>query len=112
MKKLFFIFFLLSATLMGQEQVKVDLSNPHATLYTHIYFQMPENYDLKKAARTIKGLPENEARIKARKIKEILDGNGLLINFKEVPMDPQYKDTIGIGSDLKGTNIHRRGPLL
>ena len=67
--------------------MNVDLSNPHATLYTHLYFLQSDSYQPKKAAKTILGLSEKEAVKKAIRIKKILDGKGLIIDFDLVHMN-------------------------
>lgn len=111
MKRIALIFFLVSFTVLGQKKGQVDLSTPRATLYTHIYFLMPENYDASKSAATIKGLPEAEAEFAAKRIKEILDGNGLIINFSKLPTDPNYADTIGFAARKLDYNKHRFAPF-
>ena len=45
----------------AQDDVNVDLSNPKATVYTHIYFLQDNSYEPKKSARTIDGKKEVEA---------------------------------------------------
>jgi len=111
MKKYTFILLLFTALSFAQNSVKVDLSSPNATLYTHIYFLMPDSYDIDKSAATIKGLPQNEAREKAKKIKEILDGNGLRIDFTKVPKNPDYIDTLSTALQSNALNIHRYAPF-
>ncbi|MDO9037888.1 MAG: mechanosensitive ion channel family protein, partial [Lutibacter sp.] len=55
MKKLFLFFLLFSASLIAQNKVKVDLSNPNATISTHLYFLQPGSYAPEKAATVIYG---------------------------------------------------------
>jgi len=95
MKKIFFILLFISSVSFAQKHVKVDLSNPNATIYTHLYFLQPDSYEPEKAAKTIYGLPEKEAIDKAIKIKKVLDGKGLFVDFSKIPTDPNYNDTIG-----------------
>ena len=102
---------MICSAAFGQEAVKVDLTNPNSTLYTHIYFLMPDSYDLDKASTTIKGLPKAEAQDKAKKIKAILDGNGLIVDFSEVPIDPKYIDTVNFGMRTQEQNKHRYVPF-
>ncbi len=95
MKKLLIVLLLIvSASLFSQESVQVDLSNPNATIYTHIYFLMPDSYDPEKSAKTIHGVSDSEAISIAIKIKEIFDGKGKLVDFDKIPKDPSYLDTI------------------
>jgi len=111
MKKIIYLFLLVSSYTFGQQEVKVDLKNPNSTLYTHIYFLMPDNYDLDKAASTIRGVPKEEAGVKAKKIKQILDGNGLIIDFAKIPIDPNYIDTVNFGMRTQEQNKHRFVPF-
>lgn len=94
MKKLLILFVLISNFTYAQNTVKVDLRNPNATIYSHLYFLQPDSYNESKAAMTIHGIPKKEAIDKAIKIKEVLDGKGLRVSFKKVPTDPNYLDTI------------------
>ncbi len=94
MKKLLILIYLLTFLTQAQENVTVDLSSPKSTVYTHIYFLQNDSYQPKKAAKSILGLPEKEAIEKAIKIKKVLDGKGLFIDFNRVPSDPNYKDSL------------------
>ena len=86
MRKLLCLLFLVSFIANAQkDSVNVDLSNPHATLYTHLYFLQSDSYQPKKASKTILGLSEKEAVKKAIRIKKILDGKGLIVDFDLVP---------------------------
>lgn len=100
MKKILFLLLFVNVFAFAQDKVVVDLRNPNATLYTHLYFLMPDSYDVAKASMTIKGLPKKEANEKAKKIKEVLDGKGLRVDFEKVPKDVNYLDTIS-GSNLE-----------
>jgi len=94
MKKYIIILVLLNFILgFSQNQQKVDLSNPNATIYTHIYFLQSDSYQPEKAAETIYGLKGQEAIEKAIKLKKILDGKGLKIDFTKIPNNPTYSDT-------------------
>ena len=111
MKKIAILFLFVSLFAQSQNKGKVDLSNPNATLYTHIYFLMPESYDVAKSAATVKGMEPAEAQLTAKKIKEILDGNGLMIDFTKVPIDPNYVDTLKIGTKSLGYGKNRYAPF-
>ncbi|SFS59422.1 mechanosensitive ion channel family protein [Lutibacter maritimus] len=95
MKKILLFFLLLSSTLFAQKKVKVDLSNPNATIYTHLYFLQDDSYQPSKSAQTIYGYSGKEAEEIAIKLKKILDGKGLKIDFSKVPTDKMYADTSG-----------------
>jgi MscS family membrane protein len=95
MKKIIFFYLLVAQLSVAQEKVKVDLSSPNATIYTHLYFLQEESYQPIKASKTIYGLPQKEAIDKVIKLKKILDGKGLYIDFAKISNDPNYNDTIG-----------------
>ncbi|WP_158839012.1 mechanosensitive ion channel family protein [Polaribacter sp. L3A8] len=94
---LWFLVFLPMFT-VAQDSIRVDMSNPHATVYTHLYFLQTDTYAPKKAAKTILGLSEEQAIEKAIKIKQVLDGKGLYVDVNKIPTNPNYKDTIGYSS--------------
>jgi MscS family membrane protein len=101
MKKLLFFLLLASFFTNAQETVNVDLTNPNATIYTHLYFLQDGSYQPKKSAATIFGLEEKIAIEKAIKIKKIFDGKGLFIDINKVPNNPNYNDTISSSSSYK-----------
>ena len=111
MKKLAFLILFISLTTIAQKKQKVDLSTPNATLYTHVYYLMPENYDIAKSSATIKGLPKGEAQFIAKRIKEIFDGNGLIIDFSKVPIDANYIDTVDFGVRTLEHKANRYAPF-
>ena len=101
MKKLFLLFLFISGLGFAQESVKVDLTNPSATIYTHLYFLQDSSYNVNNAARTVRGKNRRDAIDKSIKIKDVLDGKGLIIDFKMVPSDRNFIDTIsGIHAGL------------
>ena len=112
MKKFLVLFYFLSFFLNAQETVTVDLSNPNATIYTHIYFLQQDSYQPKKAAKTIYGLENDKAVKKAIKIKRVLDGKGLYIDFNKIPNNPNYNDTIGYSSFFKYVLFPQRMPKI
>jgi len=95
MKKILLFFLLLSSSLFAQNKVKVDLSNPNSTIYTHLYFLQSDSYEPSKAATTIYGFEGIEAEDIAIKLKKILDGKGLKVDFSKVPTDKMFSDTTG-----------------
>jgi MscS family membrane protein len=111
MHKLLYLLFLVSFISNAQkDSVGVDLSNPHATLYTHLYFLQSDSYEPKRAAKTIFGLSEKEAVKKVIRIKKILDGKGLFLDFDVVPKDPNFKDSVGLSPIQKYTPFPQRMP--
>tara|TARA_B110000046_G_scaffold185568_1_gene227760 strand:- start:3148 stop:4779 length:1632 start_codon:yes stop_codon:yes gene_type:complete len=112
MKKLLFYFLFVSFFTNAQETVHVDLTNPNATIYTHLYFLQDGSYQPKKAAATIFGLEEKKAIEKAIKIKKIFDGKGLFIDINKVPNNPNYNDTISSSSSYKYVLFPLRMPQI
>lgn len=97
MKRLYPILFVFFTCLAGwsQDSTKVNLSNPNATVYNHILYLQKDSYQPKLSAKSIYGLPQKEAVEKAIKIKRVLDGKGMQIDFNKIPKDPNYTDSIG-----------------
>ena len=111
MKKIFLFFILISNFAFSQQSVKVNLSSPNATLYTHMYFLMPDSYNVAKASTTIRGLPKKKANEKAIKIKQIIDGMGLVIDFTSVPTNANYLDTVMVSTQRIEKPLHRYAPF-
>tara|TARA_R110001583_G_scaffold71180_1_gene200803 strand:+ start:4095 stop:5690 length:1596 start_codon:yes stop_codon:yes gene_type:complete len=93
MKKISLFFLLISSIVFSQNKVKVDLNSPNSTIYTHLFFLQPDSYEPEKAAQTIYGFEGEEAEEIAVKLKKILDGKGLKVDFSKVPKDRLYADT-------------------
>lgn len=95
MKKIFALLLFLNFSLFAQnKEINVDLSSPRGTVYTHLYFLQEDSFDSKKAAQTIYGLQEEDAEKSAIKLKQILDGRGLLVDIRLLPTNSNYLDTI------------------
>ena len=112
MKKLAILFVFWSLGIVAQDSTRVDLSNPQSTIYTHLYFLQKENFEPIKAAQTINGLNQKEAIDKAIKIKRVLDGKGLYVDFNRIPNDPNYNDTIGYSTSFKYVLFPQRMPQI
>jgi MscS family membrane protein len=113
MRKFLFALFLVNSFVsLAQEEVQVDLSNPKATVYTHIYFLQDDSYAPKKSAQTIYGKEEKKAIDIAVKIKRVLDGKGLAIDFNRIPVDSTYTDTLGYSTQHKYVLFPDRMPLI
>ena len=112
MKGFIWLFLFITCYSNAQEIVEVDLSNPHATIYTHFYFLQNDSYQPKKAAATILGLSESKAIEKVLKIKKVLDGKGLSVDFNKIPSNPNYKDSIGYTTFHKYILFPQRMPKI
>ena len=93
MKKISLLFLLLSSIVVAQNKVKVDLSNPNSAIYTHLYFLQSDSYEPEKSATAIYGFEGEEAEEIAIKLKKILDGKGLKVDFSKIPTDKMFSDT-------------------
>ncbi|BDC98313.1 mechanosensitive ion channel family protein [Persicobacter psychrovividus] len=77
-----------------------NLKTPRGALSTIFYFLDADHYRPELSARVLEGDYSAEEKIDlAIKFKEIIDGMGLMINFKEISNDVNYTDTT--------TNDHR-----
>lgn len=112
MKKFFWLLLFIPFFADAQDSIRVDLSNPHAAIYTHLYFLQSDSYEPKKAAKTIFGLEEKKAIQKAIKIKQVLDGKGLFVDVNKIPTSPNYKDTIGYSSYYRYVLFPQRMPQI
>lgn len=112
MKNLLFVIGFLSVSVYAQDTIKVDLTNPNATIYTHLYFLQPDSYQPEKSATTIQGYTGEEAINKAIRLKQILDGKGLLVDFSKVPRNPIHRDSIGYVKSYKYILFPNRMPLI
>ena len=112
MRRIVFLFLFISIASFAQQETKVDLSNPKATVYTHIYFLQDDSYEPKKSATVIYGQEEKEAISIAIKIKRVLDGKGLQIDFNKIPVDSSYADTVGYAKLNKFVLFPEQMPLI
>lgn len=102
MKKLLLPFFVFVAFISySQKNLKVDLSNPKATVTTHLKFLSDENYSLEKSSKVFYKLDTKSAKENAKKLKMILTGKGLIVDFEKIPNDPNYVDTTIINKPHK-----------
>ncbi len=110
MKKIVYLFLFISIYSFSQKKDSINLSNPNATIHTHLYFLQEDSYYPEKAAKTVKGLDQKTAIEKVVKIKRVLDGKGLMVDFNKIPNDPNYNDTIGYTSLFKYVPFPERMP--
>ena len=100
-----FVFLVLALSSFAQnKEVRVDLSNPRAAVYTHLYFLQKDSYKPWKSAKTIYSLKGKKAEDCAIKLKQIFDGKGLRVDISQIPVDKNYLDTIN-GIDTKNRYV-------
>ena len=112
MKRLFLLILFISFAGFDQQETQVDLSNPNAAVYTHIYFLQNDSYEPKKSATVIYDKEGEEAIKVAIKIKRILDGKGLEVDFNRIPRDSVYSDTINNIAQSKFVLFPERMPQI
>ncbi len=77
-----------------------------------MYFLQTTSYQPEKAAKTIYGLDQKEAVEAVVKIKRILDGKGLKIDFNRISNDSMFTDTISFVAQHKLILFPERMPLV
>jgi len=77
-----------------------------------MYFLQPTSYQPIEAAKTIYGLDEKEAVEAVVKLKRILDGKGLRIDFNRISSDSMFTDTISFVAQHKLILFPERMPLV
>jgi MscS family membrane protein len=112
MKKLLFLLLFVSCYAFGQKVPVVDLSSPRATVYTHVYFLQNNSFIPENAAKTIYGLDEKSSIEAAIKIKRILDGKGLKVDFNLISDNANYKDSTAFLTQHKFILFPERMPLV
>ncbi len=112
MRRLLLIFLLFTAVVSAQDSTKVNLKNPNATVYTHLYFLQSDSYQPEKAAQTIFPNSTKKPINAAIKLKQVLDGKGLFVDFKHIPTDSNYKDSLLFGNSHKYVLFPEVMPLI
>lgn len=93
MKRILGILFFICFYTFAQE-AEVNLSSPYHTVYTHMHFLEPDSYDPTISSTAIYGHRGEEGEEIAIKIKKVLKGKGLVIDFSTISKDENYMDTI------------------
>jgi MscS family membrane protein len=114
MKRLVLFFLMISSALLSaQETTGVNLSTPNATIYTHLYFLQSDTYQPEKAAKTILPNSIDNPEKAAIRLKQILDGKGLFVDFKAIPKNRDYIDSTNYATSLnKYVLFPERMPLI
>ncbi len=81
---------------VGQDTVVYNLESPYHTVYTHLQNLQPKSYRPKIAGRAFdqEGISEKRAANLAIKLKQIWDGQGVLIPVDRLPQEPNHLDSI------------------
>ncbi len=96
MKKLLILLF-CSINFIGSAQDNTDanLTSPYHSIYTHLHYLKSEFYSDTLAAAPFKNKNRSykEAIDVAIQLKQIVDGEGVYINFDDIPKQPDYYDS-------------------
>ncbi len=93
---------LFSQVVLDEKKIPIDTKNfhnlntPYTTTLTFFYNLAEDNYDPKLAAKALSLTEDNlpDAEKLAVKLKQVFDGNGVIVWISEVPNDPDYIDTL------------------
>lgn len=87
--------FLFSVSVLAQDLKDVDLSTPYGAVFNSLYYLHDDHLDPIKAGASfrMKGTPAERAEI-ATKLKQILDGEGIIIDLEKIPKDINHLDSI------------------
>jgi MscS family membrane protein len=79
-----------------QREAGIDLSSPYHTLYTFVSNLRVEDFEPDVAAYALDAdeYSERDRMRLAVKLKQILDGKGIVINLEKIPRQPYYRDTV------------------
>ena len=73
---------------------EVALSDPHNTMYVHLYYLQPEVYRPGMAAKTFPPDIDSLDRVElALQLKEVYDGQGLFVRLNMLPRSSSYMDS-------------------
>ncbi len=101
---LFLILFGFSKALVAQQfdTVEVTLESPYNTVLSHLFYLQEETYHPEIAAQTLYNVtdPERAQRL-AIKLKQIFDGEGLYVQIRTIPQDPDFSQ-----DSLSGENFY------
>ena len=85
---------LWSATAFCQSAADtLNLSSPYFTIYTHLEYLQEDDYHPATSAATIHPDVENNREELAIKLKQVLDGSGIVIDMDEIPRESDHYDS-------------------
>ncbi len=96
MRKLLLILFCsLGYVTFSQENTDAFISSPYQAIYTHTHYLKSDYYNDSLAALpfNLKNRSLEDAVDVAVKLKQIIDGEGVYLDFEEIPREPDYYDS-------------------
>lgn len=98
----FILFFILKVGFCGNNLDKPDFesweinSNPYNVIYNQQYYLQKEDYNPEKSGKSFEGGSNAQRKTNSIKFKQLLDGKGILIDFKSISRDPDHIDSISL----------------
>ncbi|MCA6079067.1 mechanosensitive ion channel family protein [Fulvivirga sedimenti] len=93
LSKYLFVSILLLMPVVSSAQDSVNLTSPYFTVYTHLDNLQEDNYFPEVAARTLHPSIQDDRQELAIKLKQVLDGSGIIIDMDELPRNQDYYDS-------------------
>lgn len=73
------------------DTVEVTLESPYNTILSHLFYLQEDSYRPGIAAQTLYNVPDQErAKRLAIRLKQIFDGEGLFVQIRSLPQDPDF----------------------
>lgn len=80
----------------NDEWPEITLESPHNSIYTHLFYLQRDSYDPELAASSMPpGLSQEERVVLARQLFQVYDGRGLYVFVDKIPMEADYRDSLG-----------------
>ena len=94
--RLIFGILLLGNISLFAQNHSYSLVSPYQTMWTHVRFLEEDNYQSEIAAKVFNParVDDEEAQKLSTQLMQIYKGAGILIDFDEIPTDPNYLDSI------------------
>ena len=98
----FVLFFILKVGFCGNNLDKPGFesweinSNPYNVIYNQQYYLQKEDYNPEKSGKSFEGGSNAQRKTNSIKFKQLLDGKGILIDFKSISRDPDHIDSISL----------------
>ncbi len=78
---------------MAQDADSINLTSPYFTVYTHLEYLQEDHYIPEVSAMTIHPDVKNNREELAIKLKQVLDGSGIMIDMDQLPREQDFYDS-------------------